>query len=94
MARDIYQIGIDAVEFIESREKKEELDNVLLLEDYEEITDYDIYQELLDYNNEVDSIGELEYPCVVCDELTALMCDPNEFDPDMHYCGRSPSCCP
>lgn len=32
--------------------------------------------------------------CIVCKEITPIWCDPEEFDPDYHYCGGSPRCCP
>lgn len=35
-----------------------------------------------------------EYPCRSCEEIISIECEPHEFDPDMHYCGGSPSCCP
>lgn len=35
-----------------------------------------------------------QYACCVCEEYSDINCDPWEFDPDMHYCGGSPSCCP
>ena len=35
-----------------------------------------------------------EYPCRVCGEVSEIYCEPHEFDPEMHYCGRSPHCCP
>ena len=39
---------------------------------------------------------EWEYPCRVCGKLHEAYEDPegDEFDPSMHYCGGSPSCCP
>lgn len=38
--------------------------------------------------------GSYFYPCKVCDLNVSIVCDPWEWDPDYHYCGRSPSCCP
>lgn len=42
--------------------------------------------------------GRYVASCVRCGELTEVYCSPyvfdDEFDPDMHYCGRSPRCCP
>ena len=35
-----------------------------------------------------------EYPCVVCKEDSDICCNPEEFDPDMHYCGKDRWCCP
>lgn len=35
-----------------------------------------------------------EHPCRVCGEVSEIYCEPHEFDPEMHYCGRSPRCCP
>lgn len=32
--------------------------------------------------------------CVRCEEITPIWCDPAEFDPNHHYCGGSPRCCP
>ena len=32
--------------------------------------------------------------CVRCERLTPIYCDVAEFDPNSHYCGGSPSCCP
>ncbi len=33
------------------------------------------------------------HPCIVCEEATTVE-EIENFDPDMHYCGRSPRCCP
>lgn len=33
-------------------------------------------------------------PCVRCEALTPIECDPLDFDPTFHYCGGSPRCCP
>lgn len=38
--------------------------------------------------------NDFVYPCKVCELDSPIYCDPKEFDPDMHYCGRSPYCCP
>lgn len=38
--------------------------------------------------------GYYEAQCRVCSEWCDIYCDPADFDPDMHYCGRSPGCCP
>lgn len=38
--------------------------------------------------------GGYSYPCCRCGQMTDIMCAPHEFDPDNHYCGRIPSCCP
>lgn len=38
--------------------------------------------------------GGYVYPCRSCGEDAPIMCDPCEFLPDNHYCGRSPRCCP
>lgn len=32
--------------------------------------------------------------CVCCKQLKPIWCGPAEFDPNSHYCGGSPSCCP
>lgn len=32
--------------------------------------------------------------CVCCEQLTPIYCNPAEFDPNNHYCGGSPRCCP
>lgn len=32
--------------------------------------------------------------CVCCEKLTPIYCNPAEFDPNSHYCGGSPRCCP
>lgn len=94
MARDIYQIGIDAVNYIKSQEKREALDDLLFLKDYEHVINYEIYECLLDYNSEEDNIINLVYPCVVCYDLLDIECELEDFDPDMCYCGKDPSCCP
>jgi len=38
--------------------------------------------------------SKLYYPCVMCGEDTEVECEPHEFNGDMHYCGRTPHCCP
>lgn len=52
-----------------------------------------IPEELHGYENP-SAEGGYAYPCRVCQEESDIYCEPEEFDPDMHYCGRSPSCCP
>lgn len=46
----------------------------------------------------VDMDGDIIAMCRSCKEYTPLYCSPyiwdDEFDPDMHYCGGSPRCCP
>ncbi|MFM4903852.1 hypothetical protein ACEUCF_03015 [Aeromonas veronii] len=32
--------------------------------------------------------------CICCERLTPIYCNVAEFDPNGHYCGGSPSCCP
>jgi hypothetical protein len=32
--------------------------------------------------------------CRVCERAMPIECEPEEFDPDMAYCGGSPRCCP
>lgn len=32
--------------------------------------------------------------CVCCKQLKPIWCSPAEFDPNHHYCGGSPRCCP
>ncbi|MDM5134011.1 hypothetical protein OB953_00090 [Aeromonas salmonicida] len=32
--------------------------------------------------------------CICCEQLTPIYCNPAEFDPNNHYCGGSPRCCP
>jgi hypothetical protein len=41
-----------------------------------------------------DAEGGWEYRCVKCNEYSPIYCEPSEFDPNYHYCGRSPHCCP
>lgn len=38
--------------------------------------------------------GGYTYPCRSCDEDAPILCDPTEFDPDYHYCGKNQWCCP
>lgn len=33
-------------------------------------------------------------PCVSCGDRTEIYCDIIDHDPDMHYCGKDPRCCP
>lgn len=47
--------------------------------------------DLLDYNSQGDEY--ISYPCRSCGEDSEVY-DIENFDPDMQYCGRSPSCCP
>jgi len=37
--------------------------------------------------------GDYEYPCRSCGEYTCVE-DPENFDPDYHYCGRNQWCVP
>lgn len=32
--------------------------------------------------------------CVCCEQFTPIYCNPAEFNPNSHYCGGSPRCCP
>lgn len=38
--------------------------------------------------------GGFAYPCRNCGKLFAIICDPVDFDPDVHYCGKDQGCCP
>ena len=38
--------------------------------------------------------GHYMADCCVCGRRCDTNCEPEEFDPDMHYCGGSPRCCP
>ena len=38
--------------------------------------------------------GMVFYICLACEQPRALDVDPNEFDPEMAYCGQSPRCLP
>lgn len=42
----------------------------------------------------VDVLGRPMAYCRVCGEDTEVYCEPEHFDPDYHYCGGSPRCCP
>ena len=33
-------------------------------------------------------------PCKVCERACEVLCDPEDFEADSHYCGGSPMCCP
>ena len=46
---------------------------------------------LLCYNSQGDEY--IIFPCTVCGERTEVV-EVVDFDPDYHYCGGSPSCCP
>ncbi len=51
--------------------------------------------ELIDYNQDImDEPHNWVFPCCICERDSEICCEPEEFDPDMHYCGGSPSCCP
>ena len=41
-----------------------------------------------------DADGFYSYPCRSCGELHQIEYDLEDFDPDMHYCGSGPHCCP
>lgn len=54
--------------------------------------DFEVVEDLDDF--EVEG-GELLYPCVSCGKLCPVRCDDlTDFDPAMHYCGRTPYCTP
>lgn len=38
--------------------------------------------------------GDVVFTCLSCGDATPLECDPEEFDQDTAYCGRSPRCLP
>lgn len=38
--------------------------------------------------------GKLMFVCRACDQTVELICDVEEFDPEMAYCGGSPWCLP
>lgn len=98
MARDIYQIGIDAVKVLEEQEneikKLNELDEIWTLRNYKSNIDPGLYSELVNYNDPSTLETELEYPCRSCGTYTYLECSPCDFDPDMIYCGKDQYCCP
>ena len=59
----------------------------------EDLTKPDIPDCLAGYENS-NAEGGYSFPCTVCGEDMDIFCEPHEFDPDMHYCGRSSGCCP
>lgn len=38
--------------------------------------------------------GGYSYPCRRCGDLTDIICDPEEFDLNDHYCGKDQYCTP
>lgn len=52
-----------------------------------------IDEDLWEYNVDLPYDDPWIYPCRVCDKDHVVE-DHKDFDPDMHYCGGSPSCCP
>lgn len=52
-----------------------------------------IDEEVWEYNKENEDADPWVFPCRVCARDHEIG-DPEGFDPDMSYCGRSPSCCP
>lgn len=59
----------------------------------ETVTKRDIPEELSGYEDP-DAEGGYRYPCRVCGQDTDILCEPEEFIPENHYCGGSPRCCP
>jgi hypothetical protein len=54
--------------------------------------DSEAFSELMAYNHPDDE--SFVYPCRSCGESTDVECDPEEFDPDYHYCGKDQYCMP
>lgn len=57
------------------------------------VIELDICQELKEYNEGNEDGDDYYYPCRVCGKVM-FVDDPERFNPDMSYCGGSPSCCP
>lgn len=54
-----------------------------------------IDDDLLEYNDwNLTNFKDWVYPCRSCGEDSPIYCEPIEWDYMMHYCGRSPHCCP
>ena len=57
--------------------------------------DQGIIMDLADFNDyEWDDTADWYYPCRSCGRDFPLQCEPEEFDPNFHYCGRNKHCCP
>lgn len=52
------------------------------------------FDDLAEQHGLTERDGEWLFSCVSCGEDTPVYCDPEEFMPEYHYCGRSPRCCP
>ena len=94
MARDIYQIGIDAVKYIKEQERLEDPEELWQLKDYKGKISSERYDELWSFNPENEWECDLVYPCNGCMDLVNIECSPYGFDPDYVYCGKDPHCCP
>lgn len=57
----------------------------------------DYILELMEFNG-ADSESELDeeslYPCASCCNMHKIECNPVNFDPYMHYCGKTQWCLP
>lgn len=49
---------------------------------------------LASLNDAIEICENSKYPCRTCGEFVAHEGDVWDFDPDYHYCGREPRCCP
>ena len=53
----------------------------------------DILEELLDNGREDEyAEGGWTYPCKKCGDHSPIICEPHEFNPDYHYCGKNQYC--
>lgn len=60
---------------------------------FKTIQEKKIDPDLLDYNDWKIS-AYMTYPCSSCNEDSEIFCEPEEFDPEFHYCGKTQWCLP
>lgn len=96
MPRDIYQIGRDAVEFLNKQQKAIEKINSATLRSIRGKVDIDIWKSLIDHNDLDTRLIDLVVPCQGCSQVFNMDTETVEgwsaIDRHYCYCGQTPDC--
>lgn len=98
MPRDIYQIGRDAVEFLEKQKQEIAVINSVTLRNIRGKVGIDVWKYLIDHNDLDTRLIDLVVPCQGCPQVfcmeTATVEAWEAIDKHYFYCGQSGSCMP
>lgn len=98
MPRDIYQIGRDAVEFLEKQQKEIAAYNSVTLRSISGKVGIEIWKLLIDHNDMDTRLVDLVLPCQGCAKVfcmdTATVEAWKAIDKQYCFCGQTADCLP